>query len=83
MNFNTVACLNRAGTFNIAMDEPSYTSLLDLATLDLQRISIKQGLAESYPSANIKIFGKVVSEKVQLNALGSLLKKAFQQSLNY
>ena len=58
MNFNTVARLNRAGTFNCAMDEPSYTSLLDLATLDLQRISIKQGLAESYPSANIKIFGE-------------------------
>lgn len=58
MNFNTVARFNRAGTFNCAMDEPSYTELLDLATLDLQRISIKQGLQESYPSANIKIFGK-------------------------
>lgn len=58
MNFNTVARFNRAGTFNCAMDEPSYTELLDLATLDLQRISIKQGLQESYPSANIKIFGQ-------------------------
>lgn len=58
MNFNTVARFNRAGTFNCAMDEPSYTELLDLATLDLQSISIRQGLAESYPSANIKIFGE-------------------------
>lgn len=58
MNFNTVARLNRAGTFNCVMDEPSYTELLDLATLDLQSIAIRQGLAESYPSANIKIFGE-------------------------
>jgi len=58
MNFNTVACLNRAGTFNCVMDEPSYTTLLDLSTLDLQRISIRQGLQESYPSATIKIFGE-------------------------
>jgi len=58
MNFNTVARLNRAGTFNISMDEPSYTSLLDLSTLDLERISIRQGLAESYPSASIRIFGE-------------------------
>ncbi len=58
MNFNTVARFNRAGTFNCAMDEPSYTELLDLATLDLQQITIKQGLQESYPSATIKIFGE-------------------------
>jgi hypothetical protein len=58
MNFNTVARLNRAGTFNIAMDELSYTTLLDLTTLDLQSISIRQGLQEMYPRASLKIFGE-------------------------
>lgn len=58
MNFNTVARLNRAGAFNIAMDELSYTTLLDLTTLDLQSISIRQGLQEMYPRASLKIFGE-------------------------
>lgn len=58
MNFNTVARLNRAGTFNIAMDELSYTTLLDLTTLDLQSINIRQGVQDMYPRASLKIFGE-------------------------
>jgi len=58
MNFNTVARLNRAGTFNIPMNELSYTTLLDLTTLDLQSINIRQGLQEMYPRATLKIFGE-------------------------
>lgn len=58
MNFNTVARLNRAGTFNIAMDELSYTELLDLNTLDLQSINVRQGVQDMYPRASLKIFGE-------------------------
>jgi len=40
------------------MDELSYTTLLDLTTLDLQSINIRQGLQEMYPRASLKIFGE-------------------------
>lgn len=57
MNFNTVARMNRAGTFNVANDHPPYITYLDLSTLDIDSVTVSQGVLDPFPRIEITVNG--------------------------
>jgi len=57
MNFNTVARMNRAGSFNIATDHLLSQSYLDLSTLDLSTVNVSQGVLDTHPTIQAKVNG--------------------------
>jgi len=57
MNFNTVARMNRAGSFNIATDHLLSLSYLDLSTLALDSVTVSQGVLDMFPKIDVTING--------------------------
>ena len=57
MNFNTVARMNRAGSFNIATDHLLSPSYLDLSTLDLDTVNVSQGVLDMFPTIRANVDG--------------------------